>query len=492
MPETLHPGVYVFEKPAASPLVSVGTSACAIVGNFQKGPINKATLVTSFTDFQTKFGGFFPGSIAPDAVYGFFNNGGSRMYVVRASKTNPLTAGFDWLDSSANVVFRLDASSPGAWGNNIDVTVSAGTVSNTYKITVTDTTTNTEVESFDNIVLSPVTDSNYISNVLAASNYLVVSSVNPSFTPELVTNSLVGGSDGSGPVDYIGSSSAKTGIYALDEINGENFQIIIPDSRTVATVSAGISYCENRKDCFYLWSNGGSVTSAQSAVSDFSSFNVNSSYGAFYAPHIYVQDFTSTISGTTKLLPPEGHLAGIYARTDKNRDVSKAPAGVDAVVVGALGLEVKFSDSDSDVLNPNRVNAIRLFSDAGIIVWGARTATTNGSLKYIAVRRNLMNIATTMKLQTRWVVFEPNDKFLWGKIRSVLSAYLRTRYNDGALFGDTADKAFYVQCDGTINTNDTINQGKVIAKVGVRPTQTAEFFIIDLAQWDGGSSASIS
>jgi len=211
-----------------------------------------------------------------------------------------------------------------------------------------------------------------------------------------------------------------------------------------------------------------------------------------YTPRINVPDPLSNISGATKLIPADGHICGVYTRTDKNRGVFKAPAGIEAGLLGVVSLEYNFSDSDQDVLNPNKINALRNFVDAGLVVWGARTLSPNNSTKYIAVRRNLMNLATTMGTQTKWVIFEPNDKFLWTRIRSVLGAFLTTKYNDGALFGASAELSFYVICDDTVNTNNTIDQGKVIAKVGVRPVKTAEFFIIELAQWDGGATVSVS
>ncbi len=493
MVETLHPGTFVIEKPQAAPLEAIGTSAVSIVGDFLKGTLNKAILVTSLPNFQLQYGGAFTGSVAPDSVEGFFLNGGTQAFVVRASRTAPVSASFIWLDTLTDPVFTVTAVNEGAWGNSIDLTVATGTLANTFKLTVTDNISGTPeiVETYDNVVLTPTTSEDYIETVTANSDFIVISAVDGTKTPELITNTLAAGDNGSGNPDFVGVPASKTGLHALDEVT-QFTQFIIPDDNSLATVTAAVAFAESVENKFFIFSTTAGTVTAGDAVTEFTGFSVASKFAVFYTPQINVPDRLSNISGAVKLIPSDGHIAGIYARTDKQRGVHKAPAGIEAKLNGVVSLEVNYSDADQDILNPNKINALRNFPDAGLIVFGARMTAANRADKYIAVRRNITQISQTLLTQTRWVIFEPNNNFLYARIKSVITNFLLTKFNEGALFGNTPEEAFYVIVDETINTTATIEQGKVFAKVGIRPVQTAEFFIIDLAQWDGGASATVS
>lgn len=213
-----------------------------------------------------------------------------------------------------------------------------------------------------------------------------------------------------------------------------------------------------------------------------------SDYAAFYFPWIKVYDpvqKTREPDGNGHIsVPPSGHMAGIYARTDVNRGVHKAPAN--EVVMGALGLRYKISKNHQEGLNPQGVNCIRDIN-GNIRVWGARTigGDANGEFKYINVRRVLLYLRESIDEGTQWAVFEPNDFKLWAKIRRNVSAFLTNVWRDGALFGNTPAEAFYVKCDEETNPPEVRELGQVITEIGVAVVRPAEFVIFRITQWGG-------
>jgi phage tail sheath protein FI len=187
-----------------------------------------------------------------------------------------------------------------------------------------------------------------------------------------------------------------------------------------------------------------------------------------------------------RLIPPGGHVAGIYARSDTERGVHKAPAN--ETVRGVVDLEFQITKGEHDILNPRGVNVIRAFPGRGIRVWGARTLSSNTLWKYINVRRLFIFLEGSIEEGTQWVVFEPNDPKLWARVRAGLTEFLTRVWKDGALFGNTAEEAFFVKCDETTMTQADIDNGRLICIIGVAPVKPAEFVIFRIAQWRGGSS----
>lgn len=214
-------------------------------------------------------------------------------------------------------------------------------------------------------------------------------------------------------------------------------------------------------------------------------------YGAIYYPWIEVYD---PITDKHIQVPPSGHIAGVYARVDEERGVHKAPAN--EVIRGALGVGVKpvnaaetpmvLSKADQAGLNPLGINVIRKF-DGNIRIWGARTLATvvNPEWRYINVRRLFLFLRKSIDHGTQWVVFEPNDQALWGKIRRDISDFLRRVWRSGALFGATEGDAFYVKCDETNNPREVRDAGQVIIEIGVAVVKPAEFVIFRICQWAG-------
>lgn len=210
--------------------------------------------------------------------------------------------------------------------------------------------------------------------------------------------------------------------------------------------------------------------------------NSDDGFGAYYFPWITVRD--PSTRGRVVNVPPCGHLAGIYARTDTTRGVHKAPAN--EPVRGALNLAYRLTDQEQGELNDNGVNCIRFFSREGIRVWGARTVAPSASeWRYLNVRRLFSMIEESIARGTRWVVFEPNDLSLWKAIRRDVSAFLTLQWRAGALFGQTAEEAFFVKCDEETNPPEVINEGRVVIVVGIAPVKPAEFVIFRISQQAG-------
>jgi len=207
-------------------------------------------------------------------------------------------------------------------------------------------------------------------------------------------------------------------------------------------------------------------------------------YGAFYFPWLRVRD---PIGGEIVAVPPSGHMAGIWARTDAMRGVHKAPAN--ETVRGALDLTYRLTDAEQGVLNQAGVNAIRFFTaSGGIRVWGARTLAIDPEWRYLNVRRLINQIEESITQGTNWVVFEPNDQLLWHQLRRDVTAFLTRVWRDGALFGATPEAAFFVKCDAETNPPEVIDAGQLVMVIGVAPVKPAEFIIFRISQFQGGAS----
>ncbi|MEM8714497.1 MAG: phage tail sheath C-terminal domain-containing protein [Cyanobacteria bacterium P01_G01_bin.4] len=214
-----------------------------------------------------------------------------------------------------------------------------------------------------------------------------------------------------------------------------------------------------------------------------SAFNRRSMFGTLYYPWIKVAN--PRTGGKPIFIPPSGHMMGIWCRTDQSRGVFKAPAN--ETPRGVLGLAYETNMREQELLNPAGINCIRNFSNysRGYKVWGARTLVEPDNIqwRYISVRRLLSYIEKSIEIGTQWVVFEPNDQDLWARITRTVSNFLERLWREGALFGGSPSEAFYVKCDGELNTHDTIMMGRLYVEVGVCPVRPAEFVIFRISQW---------
>ncbi|MEZ4868515.1 MAG: phage tail sheath subtilisin-like domain-containing protein [Caldilineaceae bacterium] len=204
----------------------------------------------------------------------------------------------------------------------------------------------------------------------------------------------------------------------------------------------------------------------------------DSMHGALYYPWVKIMD---PVSGRSKFIPPSGHIAGIYARSDSQRGVHKAPANED--ISGVIDVQINVTKGEQDLLNPAGINCIRKFPGRGVRVWGARTLSSDPAWRYINVRRLFNYVEESVERSMQWTVFEPNDVYLWGKVKRDITAFLRTVWRSGALFGVDPNQAFYVKCDEELNPAEIRDQGIMICEIGMAPVKPAEFVVFRFSQY---------
>jgi uncharacterized protein len=212
-------------------------------------------------------------------------------------------------------------------------------------------------------------------------------------------------------------------------------------------------------------------------------FNRRSQYAALYYPWIQVPNPRN--QGRPIAIPPSGHMMGVWARTDETRGVYKAPAN--EVPKGVIGLSYDCNFREQELLNPIGINCIRTFPNRGIRIWGARTLVEPDitEWRYINVRRLVSYIEKSLEIGLQWVVFEPNDEDLWARVTRTVSNFLTGLWRQGALMGATPAEAFYVKCDGDLNTAETMILGRLYVEIGVCPVRPAEFVVFRIGQWTG-------
>ena len=398
----LSPGVYVEEVDRGSkPIEAVGTNTVGFLGESMMGPVNQSVLVTNWTQYVKTFGDFTQSTFISHAVYGFFNNGGSRCYVVNVGA--PANLDLSPADTKAAAEKAAAVKADGT------------------------PTTGTKVDN----------DARYI------------------------------GKD-NGP-------GARTGLKCFEEID-EISLVAAPGIISAAVQDALLTHCENRKDRFAILDSPEVV---QGGVDKLPRPR-DSKYGGYYFPWIQVYD----PERGNVYIPPSGHVAGVYARTDNERGVHKAPAN--EIVRGALGLRYQVSRGEQDILNPRGINCIRLMQGNGIRIWGARTLSSDPSWRYINVRRLFIMVETSIERATQWVVFEPNDFRLWKRVVRTIASFLTLVWRQGALMGETPEKAFFVKCDEETNPPEVIDVGQLIVEVGLAPVKPAEFVIFRIGQMPAG------
>ena len=292
---------------------------------------------------------------------------------------------------------------------------------------------------------------------------------------------LAGGSDGKvanvSPNVYMGEDNGpgkRSGLAAFLE-NVDVSIMAIPGVTAPEVQAALIAHCENCKSCFAILD----VPIDRKKTNDVVEFRdmYDTTYAAMYHPWLEMFD---PLAKRSAYFPPSGAMAGIYARTDNERGVHKAPAN--EIVRGCTGLSCNYNEGEQDILNPKGVNLIRAFTGRGIRVWGARTMSSNGLWKYVNVRRLYIYIEESIKANTNWVVFEPNSEVLWGRVTRTIEMFLATCWRSGALAGSTPSEAYFVECGPTTMTQDDIDNGRLICQIGIAPVKPAEFVIFRITQ----------
>lgn len=526
MPEYLHPGVYIEEiERGPRPIEGVPTSTAAILGEAERGP-TEPTLVTSYKEYQRWFGSVFGADkFLPYAVSGFFENGGKRAFIARVAGLEATTA-----EAAFGDQFTVRAAGAGSWGNRVFARIddsttkrpdgAGGSVSVGFRIRLAywssapiafdtfdpfDPANNKRVprpsytEDFDDLAIDesspdfygkrfPLIDLDKGEQNQGPDSSALGILVRAAGAPDDAkpTNrqiSLQDGEDDETPVgvdDFVGLREnpdlPSQGLEALKLDAYRDVALVYAPGVGTDIVQKIITHCEDLRFRFAVIDSPKGQRNATD-LDPRTTLPVDSSYAAFYYPWIVISD---PRTGARKLVPPGGHTLGVYARTDTDRGVFKAPAN--ETLRGALDLEYEINDQTQDNLNPKSVNVIRNFPGRGIRVWGARTLTSNGLWRYNSVRRLFIFLERSIYEGTQWVVFEPNDPRLWARVSDTIRLFLRTQWRLGALFGRTEEQAFFITCNETVMTQDDILNGRLICEIGIAPVRPAEFVIFRIFQ----------
>jgi hypothetical protein len=505
----LTPGVYVEEVDRGSkPIEGVGTAVAAFLGVAAKGPLGKATMIANWTQFTETFGEFVPGAYLAHAVYGYFNNGGSLCFVVRigdedAGEVKPprAAAALPSRASSGAVTLRALSREAGASaGTSVEVSESEA---DTFNVTVR---RGDAEERFEGLTVARG-PKNVLEVVNKQSTLVTLEEVRVSglsaadrapapgtYPLALAENRAVAA--GVNPDAYEGNLADRTGLGGLEAID-QVTMLCAPDVMAAyqggalnrdgvkAVQLAMIAHCEKMGDRVAILDALPELNAQQALEWRTNEAGYDSKYAALYYPWVQVANPTPGASSATMLMPPSGHIAGIWARSDAERGVHKAPAN--EVIRGTIGLELNITGAEQGVLNPAGVNCLRVFPGRGIRVWGARTLSSDPSWRYLNVRRLFNYVEKSIEQGTQWVVFEPNDYALWQRVKRDVGSFLKRVWMDGALFGATPEQAFFVKCDEENNPVATRDVGQLIVDVGIAPVKPAEFVIFRISQFTPGA-----
>ena len=366
-------------------------------------------------------------------------------------------------------------------------------------ITYTDPTERVTVsERFGGMTLANVAGRFYLDR-LTASTLVAVTGAAPADThpllfpsaPDGLTAALSGGADNlPNALDVIGLDNGpnrKTGLLAIEDVD-EVAILAAPGLTMQAVQNALINQCERLMDRFAVLDPVGGTGGTPATLTQIRDQRAlyDTKYAALYYPRVVVPD--PLLAGASRVLAPSGHVLGVYSRVDATRGVHKAPAN--EVIRGILDVETAVSKGAHEIFNPDRINIIRDLRpmQRGLRIYGALCLTGESEWKYINVRRFFIFVEESLDEGTQWVVFEPNDRRLWQRVKQSVSLFLTRLWADGALMGDSPEEAYFVRVDETTMTEDDILNGRLIMEIGIAPVRPAEFVVIRIGQWLGGSS----
>lgn len=490
------PGVYVSEAPfTTSTVTGPTTSAAAFLGTALRGP-STPVLVDSWSTYKSLFGDVSSAYELGYAVYHFFANGGRNAYVARVVGASAAVAGTNitgsFAESSGNVV-SLQAANKGTWGNNLTVEVTAGLVTGSVPTFNTVVRYNgTEVERWSELSLNP-DSARYIENVVNSYSsyvraYAAGSFAGASYSVNSGTLTFTGGMDGASlNDDTVGATQVAWAdtLRNYDSIQGQLlFNLVGKSNSTI--INDAITYVEGRGDSFLIIDPLKTATDPSTITSTVGAYT-NSSYAAAYYPMIKTTNPAASGSAALRDSYPGGAIAGLYTRVDTERTVAKAPAGYAYDIRGAYGVTTRFTEAQIGTLYDSNVNTLKTIPAAGVIVNGTRTLRKTDITKYVPVRRSLNYIKANVTALTQFAVFEPNNETLWSDITARISNFLSTFWSQGGLKGRSADEAYFVTCNSTNNTQTSIENGEVHVEIGVALQAPAEFIVITISQFVGGS-----
>lgn len=498
MPSFQRPGAFINEvltATTAAPGPNTANAVAAFTGEGKQGPTTP-TLVKSWGQFRTLFGDFTKSTYLAYAVYLFFLNGGQQCWVTRVATASQVTGTRTLNDQAATPLptLQINAYSPGLWGNSITIDATAGYTAGRFNLVVYygGTALSNVVETWADLTMDP-TDPRYVVSVinsaLAGSSYIQVvdqhsATAAPANTPAVQTGtSLATGADGSAA----SNNEINTSINLLNQVTTQPVVLNLPGVTDTTNIGNAITWAAANNGFVVIDPPSGDSVSA---VTTWAATLTASSYAAAYYPWIVVNDPSKYTPGTTLTLPPGGAVVGQYLNTDAVVGPFKTPAGVQTRVNGAVDVAATLQPSDYDTLNGSvpPVNAIKPVPGYGICVFGGRTLKAGFSDRYIAVRRSLIFIEKSLKNLSQFAIFEPNDARLWTALTTEFQGWLDAYWQAGGLAGTAAEQAYFVVCNSTNNTPGSVSQGVVNIQVGVALEYPAEFVVINIGQYEGGTT----
>jgi phage tail sheath protein FI len=501
-----YPGVYVEELPSGSRTITgVATSITAFVGRARRGPTDRPVRVQSFAEFERAFGGLWARSPMTYAVQHFFLNGGSDALIARVHRDDAAVA-----KAMLAPDFELTALSVGNWGNGLRARVDyqtrpAGAGESLFNLSIRDDETG-NVERHVNLSIDPL-HPRYARTVLLRESNLVRLTSTPTTRPDesgappplvnpLTDNAsstpFANGLDGDRirpdeVTEGNGLQAGKRGMWLLEHADIFNILCIPPfdweNGVPQAVWDKAAKFCEDRRAMLSVdppaaWDEVNDVTT------ELPGLITRHRNASLFVPYVLMADPLQ--EGRLREFAPCGVMAGLFARTDTQRGVWKAPAGIDSTLIGVADLRVNFTDGENGQLNPLGVNCLRSFPVIGRVSWGARTLRGADELaddwKYVPVRRLALYIEESLFRGTKWVGFEPNDEPLWSQIRMSIGSFMHDLFRQGAFQGRTPREAYFVRCSSETTTQYDIDRGIVNIHVGFAPLQPAEFVVIKIQQ----------
>ncbi|AFY34112.1 phage tail sheath subtilisin-like domain-containing protein [Calothrix sp. PCC 7507] len=526
-----YPGVYIEEIPSGvRTITGVATSITAFIGSALRGPDDEPVIINNYGDFERIFGGLWVKSNLGYAVRDFYANGGSQAIIVRLYNPDPgkpeATPAVPAPPAQATLTvgsLNLVAAYKGAWGSNlrarIDYDVNPDdnaakqfgadlTHNDLFNLTVRDTGAGGITEQFRNLTVK--NSSRRVDNVLKNSSQLVrATGTFPGTTIPTASPTPAAGSDpwsdansskvttpASDGINLtyadnfvpVGAEANKKGLYAL--LKADIFNLLyIPFYKDTGVdtnlIADAAKFCENHRAFLIIDSPPNS--SKDSIKTWVNGLPTKSNHVAVFFPTLLVPN--PLRSNQVEEFGAGGVVAGIFARTDAQRGIWKAPAGLETTLVGVPQLSVPLTNQENGELNPLGINSLRAFPGVGRVVWGSRTLQGDDRLasewKYIPVRRLALYIEESLYRGTQWVVFEPNDEPLWSQIRLNIGAFMNNLFRQGAFQGKTPQEAYFVKCSSETTTQNDINLGIVNIVVGFAPLKPAEFVILKIQQIAG-------
>lgn len=514
MPSYLSPGVYVEEIPSGNkPIEGVATAVAAFVGLAPGGPVDVPVQISNWSQFARTFadeanpdnGPFMEGAYLAHAVYGYFGNGGSICYVVRVGASSSGSAkAIAALPAGADPsVEALRAVALESVTGRVEVEIVQEEQHHegdepppdpTYNVIVT--SSDGDREEFAGVTLKRGRN-NVATKVNSQSKLIRITDTGASLPEVRLQPGKYGLEVRTAPPaktttkEFEGDVPRRQGLGGLAAID-EITMVAVPDAVHFAENGDDdgfrdlqgkmIAHCENVGGRMAILDTPPNLIPSEVHEWRMDQAGYDSKQAALYYPWIEVMD---PITRRLIQVPPSGHAAGVWARTDETRGVHKAPAN--EVVVGATSLAFQVTHAEQGSLNRDGINCIRSFPGRGIRIWGARTLSSDPEWRYINVRRLFNYVSESINLGTQWSVFEPNDQFLWTTLSISVATFLRNVWRSGALFGATPDQAFFVKCDAETNPPESVEAGMVVCEVGIAPVKPAEFVIFRLSQFTGGA-----